>query len=371
MSKILVVDDTADGRLLLKALLEDEFDISEASSGAECLELIEQDMPDLILLDVNMPGMSGYEVCTTLRKQPHTENLPIIFVSGLDGTEERLAGYEAGANDYVIKPVVHEQLSKKVRAELQRYNENRAAKDDASNAMQIAMEAMTVSSELGQIVQFVKDISAAATPIDVGHAIINIANEFGLSVSLRIRTDVSTYVGCEADSIEAKLLERFANHPDRIFSLGIRTIIRSKHAEMLIKNMPMDDENRYGRLKDHIAVLMDIANSQLKTLEAQSIAANQRTTFLKEIIAIAEEQLELTSKRIEAHNLKSQNIMQQMLTDLEAMLFGLGLEDDQENRLMQLADQTSSRLQASKSSTQELSSDLGLILDSLYKLLKK
>lgn len=371
MSKILIVDDTPDGRLLLKMLLEDDFEISEANSGAQCLSIIEQDMPDLVLLDVNMPGMSGHEVCTTLRKQKSTEHLPIIFVSGLDSTEERLAGFEVGANDYVIKPVDHEQLMKKVSAELQKHNDGKAAKDDASNAMQVAMEAMTVSSELGQIVQFVKDISAAITPMAVGDAITSIAREFGLSVSLRIKTDVPMYVGCLPDSIEAKLLERFADHSDRIFSLGIRTIIRSDHAEMLIKDMPMDDENRYGRLKDHIAVLMDIANGQLKTLEAQSIAANQRTTFLKEIIVIAEEQLDLTSKRIAAHDLKTQNIMQEMLTDLEAMLFGLGLEDDQERRLMQLADQTSTRLQDTKSTTKELSSDLGLILDSLYELLKK
>jgi len=93
-TQILVVDDTTDTRMLLKALLEDDYTVTEADSGKACLAQIEKQVPDLLLLDVNMPGMSGYEVCEHLRKQKNTEHLPIIFVSALDSTEERLAGFE-------------------------------------------------------------------------------------------------------------------------------------------------------------------------------------------------------------------------------------------------------------------------------------
>ena len=109
-ARILVVDDTAVSRLMLRGILEDKYDVSEAESGEECLAIIDVSIPDLVLLDVDMPGMSGFEVCVALRREIVTAHLPIIFVSGLDTVEERLTGYEAGADEYITKPAEPEEL---------------------------------------------------------------------------------------------------------------------------------------------------------------------------------------------------------------------------------------------------------------------
>ena len=92
---IMVVDDVESNRVLLKMILEDDFNIVECSSGQECLDKVTEQAPDIILLDVNMPGMTGYEVCTELRKHKESSVIPIIFVSAMDNVEERLAGFEA------------------------------------------------------------------------------------------------------------------------------------------------------------------------------------------------------------------------------------------------------------------------------------
>jgi DNA-binding response OmpR family regulator len=112
-AKVLVVDDTPERRLMLLAMLEDDYDVIEAESGEDCLTKIASDIPDVVFLDVHMPGMDGYEVCVKLRSQKETENLPVIFVSSLDSTEERLAGFEAGCDDYIIKPASYEVLIKR------------------------------------------------------------------------------------------------------------------------------------------------------------------------------------------------------------------------------------------------------------------
>ncbi|CAM3374574.1 response regulator [Shewanella violacea] len=363
---ILVVDDTADCRLMLRAMLEDDYCVTEVASGDMCLIEVAKAIPDLILLDVNMPGISGYEVCVNLRKMYQSESLPIIFVSALDSFEERLAGYEAGADDYIVKPVEPEILFAKVAHCLAQRQIMSAAKASATEAMSVAMEAMTVSSELGQVVQFIKDVQSIKDAQGVGHGIINILSSFGINSVARVDTGSVAYIGCNEESIEAEVLTRFVVHHERILSVGIRTVIRDPHIVLLIKDMPLDDENRCGRFRDHLAVLMDIANAQLANIKSRNMMLEQRQQIFTQVISVAEQQIKKTTTRLFEHDKNSQGIMHGMVSELEGMLFGLGLEEDQEKKLMALADQTSLQLQETQGQTQVVSGELGAILESLY-----
>lgn len=101
---ILVVDDSMTNRQILSACLADEYQVITAKDGEECLQLAKQ-IPDLILLDIEMPGINGYEVCKRLKKSEETSIIPIIFVTSLqDGGDEEL-GLSVGAVDYITKPI--------------------------------------------------------------------------------------------------------------------------------------------------------------------------------------------------------------------------------------------------------------------------
>ncbi len=114
--KILIVDDNAANRDTLVALLEGEaFELLEADSGAEALRLAAEVLPDLLLLDVMMPGMDGFEVCRRLRAQEATADVPVILVTALDDQASRLTGIEAGADDFVSKPFNRAELRARVR----------------------------------------------------------------------------------------------------------------------------------------------------------------------------------------------------------------------------------------------------------------
>ncbi|MDP2106224.1 MAG: response regulator, partial [Desulfobulbaceae bacterium] len=103
-SKILLVDDyPLNNALLARALPEHK--IAIATNGQDALDMVAMEMPDLILLDITMPGIDGYEVCRRLKQQPCTRDIPIIFLTGLDDSASITQGFQVGGIDYITKPI--------------------------------------------------------------------------------------------------------------------------------------------------------------------------------------------------------------------------------------------------------------------------
>lgn len=110
MDTILIVDDTpANLSVLLRCLTDANYRVLVAEDGEEALEQVTLAPPDLILLDVMMPGLDGFETCRRLRATPTTRDIPVIFMTALTDTREKLQGFAAGAVDYITKPVQHEE----------------------------------------------------------------------------------------------------------------------------------------------------------------------------------------------------------------------------------------------------------------------
>ena len=117
---VLVVDDVPlNLKLVTKMLARFEFRIRTAANGLQALDAVKEELPDLILLDILMPAMDGFEVLKILRANPATEKVRVVILSALNSNEDIVKGYNLGANDFITKPIIMEKLLNCVATQLQ------------------------------------------------------------------------------------------------------------------------------------------------------------------------------------------------------------------------------------------------------------
>ena len=171
-SRVLIVDDAKTNIDILVEALRDEYKLSVALDGAAALRSIEKNAPDLVLLDIVMPGLDGYEVCRQLRAQESTRELPVMFLSALEDVKDKARGFEVGGNDYLTKPFELLEVKARVRSLLK-------AKAYA-DAVREAMDRDLRTAREIQVGILPADLAAAThnTDLDV-HAVIDPAQTVG------------------------------------------------------------------------------------------------------------------------------------------------------------------------------------------------
>jgi DNA-binding response OmpR family regulator len=139
MDRILIIDDSKTAQAVLASILESEYLIEMKDDAISALAAVESDPPDLILLDVHMPDLDGFEACRIFKQRESTRDIPVIFITTLDLDTEKARGFEAGADDYIVKPVYPLELIARVRAHI-------GARKSRLNAL--AMERLAVFREM-------------------------------------------------------------------------------------------------------------------------------------------------------------------------------------------------------------------------------
>jgi len=127
MTKILIAEDERDIRDLIGFSLRfGGFDVVQAANGQEAVERAQVELPDLILMDVRMPKMTGYEACRQLKSSPATRDIPVVFLSAKGQETEIQQGIEVGAEEYILKPFAPDELARQVQAVLDRVAKRKA-----------------------------------------------------------------------------------------------------------------------------------------------------------------------------------------------------------------------------------------------------
>ena len=326
--KVLVVDDSAEDIHFVIENLKSDYAVLAATNGAKALEIVAQEpRPDVILMDVEMPEMNGYETCRLIKNNPETCGIDVIFVSAHDSVDEKLAGYEAGGSDYLIKPVQTGELLQKVKLAIKDKELRTAVEADKAMAMQTAMVAMSNAGEQGVVVDFMRRSFAVTSIEDLARLVVEATSSYGLESSVQLRTafgPVNASTNEPIPPLEQELLSRMKD-VGRLKEIGVRFIGNFGDVTQLIKNMPEDEDYR-GRLRDHIALLLEGAEARLRALEMQErlgqLVADSKIA-LQEIEAMQAQQKQT-----------SMQIMDDVMQQQEAAFLSYGLSEDQETLLL-------------------------------------
>lgn len=333
---ILGVDDESLNRYIMEDTLGDFFEIKCVDSGESCLEMVQVRVPDLILMDVSMPTMSGLEACRRLRQQTQFQDLPIIFVSALISAEDRLAGYEAGGNDYVTKPFDFDELVKKINLALENSQQKQVLKNSSQEAMHTAMTAMMGASELGVILRFLQDSFSCLDFSSLSQKVFDCLSAYelhGTLMFLDAEKPFFFFVRGEEKPLEKSVLQQF-HSAERIYTFGHRAIFNTPHMSLLIRHMP-EDEAKAGRLRDHLTVLVDGVDARIRAILAEQMIAKKQGA-LAEVI-------EKTKNKVkdidEIHRLQRYNnaqLFNRMGEKIENSFVYLGLDEKQEQEMMDI-----------------------------------
>lgn len=334
-AKIMAVDDESVNRLILEEILVEDFELKTVDSGEESLELLKVWTPDIVLMDVKMPGISGLEACQKIREDYGDSGPYVIFLSALSLPEERMAGYDAGGDDYMTKPFQEDELKRKIKLALE-YRKNLIEKQQSSEtAFNTAMTAMNSASELGAIMQFFKDSFTINAVEDLANRIIESIAGFGCKAIVCFHFEEQpqcySYAGV-VKQLEIELLEQLHNS-QRIYSFGKRSSFHYGKVSILVLDMPVEDDEKYGRFKDHFAMIAEGADARVDSLDAQRVRDILQSKS-RETVDVASRALSNVMEQQQQNHAQYTNIRQMLFDNIEKQFFGLGLTEEQEKSIL-------------------------------------
>ncbi len=368
---ILCVDDEPVNLTIMEELLQDTYRLAIAKSGQGCLDEVDAQTPDLILLDVNMPDLDGLETCRRLKSRPETAEIPIIFVSALASNDELMAGYEAGGDDYITKPFSEDILQKKIEIVLASQRRRHELQSISNEAMEALKDTLSHTEELGVVVRFLNRIQGAGSLDELARNVFDSLREYKLDSSLLIMAEPENLVWFSDDidrPMERQILDSLRGQ-DRVVRFGTRLAVNSDHATILVRNLPAEPE-RIERLRENLAIMTDGLDARIDSLQSTRLL-DERREILHRVLAATRENLARIDELHQQQKARSGDILAAMGDGLEKSLAGLDLSKRQEEALTRLIRNTSMQTAAIYDEGLQIDEQFEDIIDELSRALEE
>ncbi|MFZ4537804.1 MAG: response regulator [Propionivibrio sp.] len=269
---IFVVDDMEAGRRMIEMTFKPLYNVESFASGQACLDRIAEKVPDLLLLDVDMPVMNGYTLCQLIKCQPALSSLPVIFISVLDDLASCIAGYEAGGDDYIVKPYQVAELRKKVVAARRKSNDSAQLKIKTVEAKLLSSLALSNMDQQAVLITFLRQLNDCETPSALLQALFSLMRSSGLQTAIQIRLpdlEITSNEAGESLPLEVAVINNMRSM-ERIVEFKSRAAYNFEHITILINNVPIHDPDLCGILRDNVAIAAECANAKLQALQTKS-----------------------------------------------------------------------------------------------------
>jgi DNA-binding response OmpR family regulator len=330
---LLVDDDPMMLEIERHQLGEEDYRYSTAGNGLDALTLIAADKPAIILLDIVMPDLDGLETCRRIRADADNADIHIVFVTAKDDEETRMAAYEAGGDEVLIKPLTALEIERKIKAAIDSRQMLEGLREEMASTMSMLMSTIVTSGEYGVVMNFFRNSYAARSLTELAEVVLKALDDFSLVGTVQIRTSdqILTINSARRSSpLEQDMLYTLSLENRHIYDYGSRTAFCYPNVAILIKTMPTDDPEAYGRIKDNIALLAEGAEFRLQALLVELEVRRQREN-LAGSVAIAGKLLTKADTDFKAGQSEMTDIFNELEQHLELAFAGLGLSEDQEN----------------------------------------
>ncbi len=266
--RILIVDDSQIDSCITTEMLRGTYQTIAATSGADAVQACNQKhLPNLILMDVSMPDMDGYETCELLKSNPMTSNIPIIFITASSSNEEKFKAFEHGAIDFLTKPVHSLELLKKIDHAVQVDYKIETASLETQTAVDNAMIAIADAEEQATIVHFFQKSFACKSFEALAELVVETTSLLELSSTVQIRTPNQKFEYSSSGQVPPIELQVFevTDNLVRIHQQGPRLILSFGSISQLIRNLPKD-ELKVTKLRDQLTILLEGAVSRIQNI---------------------------------------------------------------------------------------------------------
>ena len=334
---IFIVDDVEAGRLTLESAFSQLYKLESFASAADCLARLAKVTPNLFMLDVDMPEMDGYTLCRTLKNQPKTCDVPVIFISALDDLESRMAGYDAGGDDYIAKPVKLTLLKQKVEV-LRRITEEKAAlKSQLGDSDLLASMVMSQLDEYAVLVKFLRSLNSCNKHSKIAEATLSMLKTYKLKGALQFRLpggEVTVDQAGESSPLEASIIGHVRSLGS-IASFKNRTVFNFGRVSLLANNMPLHDPDLCSRHRDNLAIAAETVDAKLSAL--LTAQENQATRGdIESMLKLLDSAVQTFSKKYEDARFQSIETIRTLLAELDTEFANLGVQEDQEKEINDL-----------------------------------
>lgn len=339
MSKaaILIISENLELTDHLSSPLEEGYSVEVAETGAQGVERLEAQVPDLIIIDVELPDAEGFEFCARLRERLGDQPTALLLCLKVGNAEGRARAYEHGADDCLIYPVEATELLAKVGGMIKHCQSLRQLAVANREAQSLAFRSMTESSHYGAVISFFRAAIACTTQDDLAAAFFEVMGQFGLSAALEIRGTQTLTLSASGEPCSTVETEMFRALRDagRLYHFGARTMVNDQHCSFLVRNMPVDDEVAYGHLKDIVAIIIEGLQSAVLAIRRNDLI---RLLFdeLKTIIAEVHQNFGKDDSRVA----QALSRLQQTLPEVHSSLHFLDLNPEQESYFEDLLDRS-------------------------------
>jgi DNA-binding response OmpR family regulator len=330
LGRVLVVDDDRSMCALHRAFLLKSFEVDTARSGSEALEKCQAALPDLVLLDIEMPDMDGIETCRRLRE---FTNLPIIFATGHESLEEHMRAYDAGGNDIITKPVRSEILLHKVEHAIRLHREKNELVAEKASLQQMAMSFLSTVSESGALLNFMRASVACRNHQALAEKLLETTADLGVQCSVMIRHSGGTTFltpNGEPTELERSVFEK-ASTMGRIFQFKSRLVVNYDRVSLMVAKLP-ENEEQAGRIRDHVAILAETTEALCDNVDMR-IESMSRAEQLQVALGGAVSSVEVLQKENGRMLLDVRMLLQELIDSVEKSYSYLNTTNAQEKTI--------------------------------------